>query len=124
MMMDDSVLCMAFSRDSEMLATGAHDGKIKVRVARRDTCACIFLPAGCALRVRPAGPKITLRFPHLYIYMCVRTYHVRNNYVTYIVAMRPYFSRLRQFRRLLCVAPINSLPQLRLRDGYREAEAT
>ncbi len=30
MMMDDSVLCMAFSVDSEMLATGSHDGKIKV----------------------------------------------------------------------------------------------
>jgi len=36
--------------------------------------------------------------------MCVCTYHVCNNYVTYVVAMRPYFSRLRQFRRLLCVA--------------------
>ena len=32
MMMDDSVLCMAFSRDSEMLATGSHDGKIKVKM--------------------------------------------------------------------------------------------
>jgi len=32
--------------------------------------------------------------------MCVRTYHVRNNYVTYIVAMRPYY----YFIRLLCVA--------------------
>ena len=31
MMMDDSVLCMDFSKDSEMLATGSHDGKIKVR---------------------------------------------------------------------------------------------
>ena len=30
MMMEDSILCMAFSRDSEMLATGSHDGKIKV----------------------------------------------------------------------------------------------
>jgi len=30
MMMDDSVLCLAFSVDSEMLATGSHDGKIKV----------------------------------------------------------------------------------------------
>ena len=49
-------------------------------------------------------------FPRLY-YMCVRTYHVRNNYITYIVAMRPY-SRLRQFRRLLCVAAMSSLPQL------------
>jgi len=76
---------------------------------------------------RPAGPKITLRFPHLYniyVCMCVRTYDVRNNYVTYIVAMRRYFSRLWQFRRLLCVAAMSSLPQLRLRDGYQEAEAT
>ena len=30
MMMDEAVLCMSFSRDSEMLATGAQDGKIKV----------------------------------------------------------------------------------------------
>ena len=31
MMMDDAVLCICFSRDTEMLATGAQDGKIKVR---------------------------------------------------------------------------------------------
>ena len=75
---------------------------------------CHFLPAGRTLRARPAGPKITLRFLRLYIYicMCVHTYHVHNNYVTYIVAMQPYFSRLRQFRRLLCVAAMSSLPQL------------
>lgn len=30
MMMDDAVLCMGFSRDTEMLATGAQDGKVKV----------------------------------------------------------------------------------------------
>jgi len=52
--------------------------------------------------------------------MCVRTYHVRNNYVTYIVAMQP--STLVDFgsliRRLLCVAAMSSLPQLRVRDGY------
>ena len=46
--------------------------------------------------------------------MCVRTYHVRNNYVTYIVAMRPYYSRLQQFRWLLCVATVSSLAQLQL----------
>jgi len=46
----------------------------------------------------------------IYIYMCVHTYHVHNNYVTYIVAMRPYFSQLRQFRRLFCVAAMSSLP--------------
>jgi len=37
------------------------------------------------------------------VYICVHTYHVYNNYITYIVAMRSYFSRLRQFRQLLCV---------------------
>ena len=31
-MMDAAVLCMAFSKDSEMLATGSQDGKIKVCV--------------------------------------------------------------------------------------------
>ena len=36
MLMEDSVLCVAFSRDSEMLATGSHDGKIKV-------CRCYLL---------------------------------------------------------------------------------
>ena len=33
-------------------------------------------------------------------------------------------SRLRQLRRLLCVATTSSLAQLRVRDGYWEAEAT
>ena len=60
----------------------------------------------------------------MYIYLCVRTYHMHNNYITYIVAMRPYFSWLWQFRRLLCAATMNSLAQLWLWDGYREAEAT
>ena len=31
MMMDDSVLCLSFSRDSEMLASGGQDGKLKVQ---------------------------------------------------------------------------------------------
>lgn len=30
MMHDDPVLCVNFSRDSEMLASGSQDGKIKV----------------------------------------------------------------------------------------------
>lgn len=30
MMMEDSVLCLAFSRDSEMLASGSADGMVKV----------------------------------------------------------------------------------------------
>ena len=32
MMMEDSILCLAFSRDSEMLVSGSKDGKIKVSV--------------------------------------------------------------------------------------------
>jgi len=53
--------------------------------------------------------------------LCVRTYHVRNNYVTYIVARRPYLCNL---DGCLALAAMSSLPQLRLRGGYREAEAT
>lgn len=30
MMMDDAVLCMCFSQDTDLLATGAQNGKIKV----------------------------------------------------------------------------------------------
>ena len=33
MMMEEAVLCMAFSRDSDMLATGSQDGKIKVCIS-------------------------------------------------------------------------------------------
>jgi len=36
--------------------------------------------------------------------MCIPTYHVHKNYVTYTVAMWPFFSSLRQFRWLICVA--------------------
>lgn len=32
MMHDDAVLCIDFSRDSEMLASGSQDGKIKVSI--------------------------------------------------------------------------------------------
>lgn len=52
MMMDDAVLCMCFSRDTEMLATGAQDGKIKVKfkdyvysemqeVFKEQVCVCV-----------------------------------------------------------------------------------
>jgi len=34
MMHDDAVLCVDFSRDSELLASGSQDGKIKVSNAR------------------------------------------------------------------------------------------
>ena len=71
-----------------------------------------YQPATHEARSQLAGPKITSRFARLfvYIYLCVCTYHVRNNYVTYIVAMRPYFSRLcdSALRRLLCVAAMSS----------------
>ena len=39
MMMDDSVLCLAFSRDSEMLASGGQDGKLKVHDSQN---TCLF----------------------------------------------------------------------------------
>ncbi|KTG06136.1 hypothetical protein cypCar_00036049 [Cyprinus carpio] len=38
MMMDDAVLCMSFSRDTEMMATGAQDGKIKVWKIQSGQC--------------------------------------------------------------------------------------
>ena len=34
MMMDIAILCLAFSRDSEMLVTGSKDGKIKVLILK------------------------------------------------------------------------------------------
>ena len=34
MMHEDAVLCVDFSRDSEMLASGSQDGKIKVSTTR------------------------------------------------------------------------------------------
>ena len=37
MLMEDAVLCMSFSRDSEMLSTGSLDGKLKV------ICRVLFL---------------------------------------------------------------------------------
>lgn len=43
MMMDDAVLCMCFSRDTEMLATGAQDGKIKVSLNSVKFCAAHVL---------------------------------------------------------------------------------
>ena len=52
---------------------------------------CFYQPAARFVRGRLV--LRLLRVLHvcwyIYIYLCVRTYHVRNNYVTYIVAMRP-----------------------------------
>lgn len=55
-----------------------------------------------------------------YVYLWVPTYYVHNNYITYIVAMLPYLSRLRQFRWRICVATM----KLWVWDEYWETEAT
>ena len=54
---------------------------------------------------------------HICLFVCwsVRpTYHMHHNYITYIVAMRLYFTRLQQFRRLLCVTTMSSLAQIQV----------
>ena len=90
--------------------------KTKHKTVPYTTALRIFLPAGRAQR--------------LYVFcicwsvnLCVPTYHVCNNYVKYIVAMRLYFSRLRQFGQLLCVTAMSSLAPLWLRNRCWEAEA-
>ena len=37
-----------------------------------------FYQPGACEAGEPAGPKITLRFPRLFVCLCVHTYHVRN----------------------------------------------
>ena len=87
------------------------------------TCTRDLLPAGRALRARPAGPKITLPFPRLYICAsALITCAIITSHT--LLPCDLTYSRLQQFRRLLCIAAMSSLPQLQLRDGYREAEAT
>jgi len=44
-------------------------------------------------------------------------YHVCNNYLTYTLSC--YFSLLRQFRRLPCVATMSSPAHLQFQDGYQ-----
>ena len=53
--------------------------------------------------------------------MCVRTYHMRSNYLMYIVAMLPYVSQL---GRLLCVATMSSVALLKGQDDHLEVEET
>jgi len=55
MMMDDAVLCICFSRDTEMLATGAQDGKIKV--CRLDNSLSLSFAV-------PNSDILCLSFPH------------------------------------------------------------
>ena len=64
----------------------------------------------------PAYLKIALCIPHLFVgqlVLFVHTYHICNNHVIYIVAMRLYFSPLWQ---LLSVATMNSSAQLWFQD--------
>jgi len=77
-----------------------------------------FLPAGRAQR-------LVLRLLCCFrVCIYVRPHLSRAQIITSRTLL-PCDLRLRQFRRLLCVvAAMSSLPQLRLRDGYREAEAT
>ena len=69
---------------------------------------------------RPAGPKITLLFPHLYI--CASALITCAIITSRTLLPCDLTSRLRQFRRLLSIAAMSSLPQLRLRDGYRDRD--
>jgi len=50
---------------------------------------CFYQPAAREVRSRLVLRLLCCFRVCWYIYMCVHTYHVRNNYVTYIVAMRP-----------------------------------
>lgn len=49
MMMDDAVLCLAVSHDSDMIASGAQDGKIQVWpfTEQRSTCSLLYV-SNCA----------------------------------------------------------------------------
>lgn len=45
MAMESAVLCLGFSKDSEMLASGAQDGKIKVWKVQTGQCLRRYSPA-------------------------------------------------------------------------------
>ena len=78
-----------------------------------------FLPFSAYYKPREARGQLVLRLLCCFhVCLCVHTYHVCNNYVTNIVAMWPYFNWLWQLRRLLCVATMISLAQLRVQDSY------
>jgi len=74
------------------------------------------------------GPKITLWFPRLLIYILCASALITCTIITSRILLPcDLTSRLWQFRLLLCVAAMSrlcSLPQLQLRDGYHEEEAT
>jgi len=79
---------------------------------------CFYQPAAR----RRAGPKITLRFPRLLVYLCVRMYAI----ITSRTLLPCDLDFDEDIRRLLCVATMSSiatimssLAQLRVRDRYR-----
>ena len=53
--MDDAVLCMGFSRDSEMLVTGSKDGKIKVSCIHNSAIIDAFSTEGSKLDAYRSG---------------------------------------------------------------------
>jgi len=61
----------------------------------------IYQPATCFARGQLVLRLLCIFRVCIYVSSCVHTYHVHNNYITYIVAMQPYSSWIRQFRRLL-----------------------
>jgi len=53
----------------------------------------ILLPTGCARSMWPDGNKIAYVFCICwFVVLCVPTYHVHNNYITYVLATQFYFS--------------------------------
>ena len=97
---------------------------IKLSVQETSVCCLLpFLPAGHALHMQPAGAKIALWFLHLYLCVsalitCARITSRK------LLPCDLLITRLRQFRRLLCVATKGSLARLGVWHGYWEAEAT
>ena len=73
---------------------------------------------------RPAGPKITSCFPRLLVYIFICASALITCAIVMSRTLLPCDLASVEFRRLLFVATMSSLAQLRVRDGYREPEAT
>lgn len=65
---------------------------LKFVIASKSLGTKKLLPAGHGQSTQPAGPKVALHFPHLFVcalhLSCVQILHLL------IVAIQPYFSRL------------------------------
>ena len=59
MMMEDSILCLAFSRDSEMLVSGSKDGKIKVSMEYHYKWKVFYLQVDFIVVLSCSFPLIT-----------------------------------------------------------------